>query len=133
MNMVRSILLAEYALLIAISPFIVLLYQQKVRGRWQDHARGDGYILALGICLAWSGEFLVRSWWFAWRILDEPLWMIAHPVIPLFIGLKCAGGILHAVAPLRSRGRPTQIALGGAIMAAWLGVVVAWFKFGVAL
>ena len=120
---VREILIYEYVLLCILAPVVVFLYLRPLLSGF--HKPGEqGFYLAAGICLAWGGEWFTRTWWLVWRTLDYPQWMVASPLLVIFVLLVALAAGFHIAAPVRGWPRHLRFMLAAAILAGWL--FVAW-------
>lgn len=57
-----------------------------------------GYLLVLGIVMAWSAIVYRLFWSWLWRLMDQPDWMINHWSQAFPVWVVIIGGILHLTA-----------------------------------
>ena len=89
-----------------------------------------GYILVLGICIAWTAIMVRLGWFMVWRILDHPDWMDGHWIHPVTVWVIIVGGYMHLTARNAIGGaipRSNWLLLPGAVLA---GIVVALILLG---
>ncbi len=51
--------------------------------------------LALGMGFGWAGAASVMGWWWSYKVLTRPEWMVESPVLFLFLSIYFTGAVLH--------------------------------------
>ncbi len=60
--------------------------------------------LALGMAFSWAGSASVMGWWWTFRVLGQPDWMVDNPLILVFLSFYITGATLHFAVIQRSLG-----------------------------
>lgn len=107
------------ALGFAVAAGVTIAYLGGVKQSILRNDLDGAHYLVMGVVVAWFATGMRQAWYWAWRALDKPDWMIDHLFLAFLSWMVFTAGVLHLMA---------KDAISGAIPREnwlYLGVVIA--------
>jgi hypothetical protein len=86
------------ALSVSVGIGILIAYSEGIYESLVTKRPIGGHWLILGIAVTWVASSVRQIWNWAWRWLDQPLWMINHPFVAFLVWVLVTGGALHLMS-----------------------------------